>query len=94
MYLNPAFFKDFLEILAENFPKLQQLCLTTELNHEHDGEWVEYAKICQAFASGKNIKLEIRGAPILCNFDDGIKCVGCGHYGVHPSKQMKIYNPK
>ena len=54
---NSEMFKDFLEIFAENFPKLQHLCLTTDqLNHADECD-----KICQEFASRKNIKLEIRG---------------------------------
>ena len=58
-------------------------------------EWDEFMpELCQSFASKTNIKLEIRGAPDLCNFDDGVKCICCGHYAVHPSKELKIFSPK
>ena len=88
-------FKKLLDTIAENMPKLQLLCLTSELSDTDEfGEWDGYAKICQAFASGKNIKLEIRDVPVLCNFDGGVKSICCGHYKVHPSKVVKIYGPK
>ena len=54
--MDTSSFKKFLQFFAENFPKLQRLFLSTELSEE-------YAKICQDFASAKNIKLEIRGLP-------------------------------
>ena len=85
------FFKEILKNFAENFPKLQRLCLTSDLTEE----WDEFMpELCQSFASKTNIKLEIRGAPDLCNFDDGVKCICCGHYAVHPSKELKIFSPK
>ena len=93
--LDKSAFKKLLETIAENMPKLQLLCLTVEVEDTNEfGEWDEYAKICQAFASGKNIKLEIRDVPVMCNFDGGVKSVCCGHYKVHPSKVVKIYGPK
>ena len=54
--MDTSSFKKFLQFFAENFPKLQRLFLSTELSEE-------CAKICQDFASAKNIKLEIRGLP-------------------------------
>ena len=54
--LNEPEFKKLLETIAENMPKLKLLCITGELEN---GEWNGYAKICQEFASAKNIKLEI-----------------------------------
>ena len=87
-------FKEFLENFVENLPKLQRLCLTAESDCEYEEEgWDEYAKICQEVASEKYIQLEIRGVPVLCNFDDGIKSICCGHYNVHPSKDLQIYCP-
>ena len=56
-------FKKVLETLAEKFPKLQRLCLSTGLDAWRVIEWDEYAEICQSFVSAKNIKLEIRGLP-------------------------------
>ena len=56
-------FKKVLETLAEKFPKLQRLCLSTGLYSWREGEWDEYVEICQSFVSSKNIKLEIRGLP-------------------------------
>ena len=65
-------FKKVLETLAEKFPKLQRLCLSTGVYAWHsdltqawrEREWDEfYAEICQSFVSAKNIKLEIRGLP-------------------------------
>ena len=66
-------FKKVLETLAEKFPKLQRLCLSTGLYAWHsdlpaqlEREWDEfYAEICQSFVSAKNIKLEIRGLPTV-----------------------------
>ena len=80
--LDKSAFKKLLETIAENMPKLQLLCLTVEVEDTNEfGEWDEYDKICQAFASGKNIKLEIRGIPVL----RPILCV---------SEDVKIYSPK
>ena len=61
--LDKLAFKKVLETLAEKFPKLQRLCLSTGLYAWREGEWDEYAEICQSFVSAKNIKLEIRGLP-------------------------------
>ena len=47
-------FKNFLDRIAENFPKLQRLCLTCEEYDQYD--WRE---TCQAFASRRNIKVEV-----------------------------------
>ena len=60
---NSSFFKDFLKIFVENLPKLQHLCLNTVLDEDNDEDWDECSKICQAFATEKNIKLEITGGP-------------------------------
>ena len=51
---NITSFKLFLDMIAENMPKLQRLCLTCEDNDPN--KWNE---MCQEFASRKNIKLEI-----------------------------------
>ena len=77
-------FKDFLEILAGNFPKMQRLCLNTTWNpnaHAHP-QMVEYAKICQAFASQKNTNLEIWlwGFPFFAVHPPCSK----RHYAVYP----------
>ena len=61
--LDKLAFKKVLETLAEKFPKLQRLCLSTGLYAWRIIEWDEYAEICQSFVSSKNIKLEIRGLP-------------------------------
>ena len=93
----PAF-KELLETIAENMPKLQFLCMIADVQ-DPSKNWPEYAEICQEFATGKNIKVEIRALPVLCNFEmDGIKSLCCGHYRVrprvHPSKDVEIYGPK
>ena len=62
--MDTSSFKKFLQFFAENFPKLQRLFLSTELSEEY-WDWNAYAKICQDFASKKNIKLEIIGGPIF-----------------------------
>ena len=69
--LDKACFKKVLETFTEKFPKLQRLCLATDLMdmQELDSEyeplekWDKYAEICQEFALAKSIKLEIRGLP-------------------------------
>ena len=48
-------FENFLDTIAENFPKLQRLCLTCEEYDQYD--WRE---TCQAFASRRNIKVEVK----------------------------------
>ena len=93
----PAF-KELLETIAENMPKLQFLCMIADVQ-DPSKNWPEYAEICEEFATGKNIKVEIRALPVLCNFEmDGIKSLCCGHYRVrprvHPSKDVEIYGPK
>ena len=87
-------FKKLLETFAENLPKLQRLCLTTEINNCFEGNMDEYEEICRAFASQKHIKVEIRDIPVLCDFDYGVKSTCCGQYKVHPSKELKIFSPK
>ena len=87
-------FKYLLETIAENLPNLQGLYLTAELSDDVVGPWDEYAEICQKFASEKNIKLDIRGLPKLCDFDYGVKSMCCGHLKVHSSKVLKIFRPK
>ena len=63
-------FKKLLEMITENMPKLQLLCLTAEVEDTDEyGELHEYAEIFQEFASGKNVKLEIRNLPLLKEFD-------------------------
>ena len=93
--LHTQVFKKLLETIAENMPKLQFLCLTVQLSEpDVHGEWDEFDKICRGFVSEKNIRLEIRDVPVLCNFDGGVKSICCGHYKVHPSKVVRIYDPK
>ena len=46
-------FKKFLDTIAENFPKLQRLCLACE------GDPYSWSETFQAFASRRNIKVEI-----------------------------------
>merc|ERR1712080_480060 len=78
-------------MMAKNFPKLQRLCLTSDPEYDPP----EYDEICQTFASERNVKLEIRGGPVLCNFGLwAVKSVCCGHYRIHPSKEMKIFSPR
>ena len=93
----PAF-KKLLETMAENMPKLQFLSLTADVENPSFGEWSYYAKICQAFASGKNIKIEVRDLPVLCNYDGGVKSICCSRYRpmprVHSSKDVEIFGPK
>ena len=48
-------FKMFLDMIAENFPKLQRLCLTV-LDFDFD---FGYYNMCLDFASEKNIQIEI-----------------------------------
>ena len=64
-----------METITENMPKLQLLCLTAEVGDTDEyGELHEYAEIFQEFASGKNVKLEIRDIPldipVLWEFDE------------------------
>ena len=92
--LDKPSFKNLLETIAENLPNLQGLYLTAELSDDVVGPWDEYAEICQKFASEKNIKLEIRGLPKLCDFGNGVKSLCCGHYKVHSSKVLEIFRPK
>ena len=93
--LHKQVFKKLLETIAGNMPKLQFLCLTVQLSEpDVHGEWDEFDKICRGFVSEKNIRLEIRDVPVLCNFDGGVKSICCGHYKVHPSKVVRIYDPK
>ena len=74
---NITSFKLFLDMIAENMPKLQRLCLTCE--DDDPNKWNE---ICQEFASRKNIKLEISSV---------LRC-GCGTQPPAPWK-TKIYSP-
>ena len=74
--MDTSSFKKFLQFFAENFPKLQRLFLSTELSEE-------YAKICQDFASAKNIKLEIRGLPE--------QFVDPQFVAMRPSKKVEIF---
>ena len=92
--LDKPSFKNLLETIAENLPNLQGLYLTAELSDDVVGPWDEYAEICQKFASEKNIKLEIRGLPKLCDFDYGVKSMCCGHLKVHSSRALEIFRPK
>ena len=65
--------------IDENFPKLQRLCLTCE----DVDEWrIPNDEVCQAFASKRNIKLEISSV---------LRC-GCGTQPPFPWK-IKIYSP-
>ena len=47
-------FENFLDTIAENFPKLQRLCLTC---NKYDSYY--WRETCQAFASRRNIKVEV-----------------------------------
>ena len=74
--------KEHLEKITidENFPKLQRLCLTCE---DVSDDWrVPKDEDCQAFASKRNIKLEISSV---------LRC-GCGTQPPAPWK-IKIYSP-
>ena len=83
-------FKDFLEILAGNFPKMQRLCLNTPKYlapngtpaNPHSLQMVEYAKICGEFASQNNINIEIwrNGFPHIAEHPPCSK----RHYAVYP----------
>ena len=69
-------FKKLLERITENMPKLQLLCLTAEVEDTDEyGELHEYAEIFREFASGKNVKLEIRNVPVLWDFDGAVDAV-------------------
>ena len=73
----------FLGMIAENFPKLQLLCLTCQNASELD-DWND---ISQEFASEKNIKLEF----------SSVSTCSCGHASlVQPSMEMetKIFSPR
>ena len=81
----PMDFKNFLDTIAENFPKLQRLCLTCEYYSN------EFSETLQAFASGRNIKVEISRVEIEIE----CKCK-CTEYWMPPVpiKEMKIYGPR
>ena len=74
---------NFLETIAENLPKLKRLCLICQ-DHKHVNRWKERF---EAFASGKNIKLEISSV---------IRYVGactCAQSWKHPIEEMEIFGP-
>ena len=75
--------KIFLDIIAENFPKMQRLCLTCE---DYDCN-----ETFRAFATGKNIKVEISTVEIY--IDD---CSKCTEPWMPPAaiKEMKIFGPR
>ena len=73
-------------MIAENFPKLQRLCLTCE--DDNPNEWKE---MCQAFASRKNIKLEI--SSVVRNMAEW-SCVEFTRRKNVPIKEMKVFCPK
>ena len=79
----PMDFKKFLDTIAENFPKLQRLCLTCEYYSN------EFSETLQAFASGRNIKVEISRVEIEID----CKCTENWMPPV-PIKEMKIYGPR
>ena len=79
----PMDFKNFLDTIAENFPKLQRLCLTCEYYSN------EFSETLQAFASGRNIKVEISRVEIEID----CKCTENWMPPV-PIKEMKIYGPR
>ena len=83
---NITSFKLFLDKIAENFPNLQRLCLTCE--DDDPNKWNE---MCQAFASGKNIKLEI--SSVVRNTADW-NCVQFTRRKNVPIKETKVFCPK
>ena len=78
--------ESFLDMIAENMPKLQRLCLTCE--DEDTNEWNE---MCQAFASRKNIKLEI--SSVVKNIAEW-SCVEFTRCNNVPIKETKVFSPK
>ena len=74
-------FGKFLETITENLPKLQRLCMTCQYAEWEPG-WND---IFQAYASEKNIKLEISSI---------LRCK-CGHASwVEPTMEMNIFRPR
>ena len=76
----------FLDMIAENMPKLQRLCLTCE--DEDTNGWNE---MCQAFASRKNIRLEI--SSVVNNITEW-SCVEFTRRKNVPIKETKVFCPK
>ena len=92
--------KKLLETIAENLPSLQRLCLSLNLDVADEDEDLDdlfvYSSIFDVFreiASEKNIKIEIRGLPVHCDFDGGAKSICCGQSKIHPSKFVKNFGP-
>ena len=82
---NITSFKLFLDKIAENFPNLQRLCLTCE--DEDTNGWNE---MCQAFASRKNIKLEI--SSVVKHIAEW-SCVEFTRRKNVPIKETKVFCP-
>ena len=83
---NITSFKLFLDMIAENMPKLQRLCLTCQ-----DEDTYEWNEMCQAFASRKNIKLEI--SSVVKNIAEW-SCVEFTRCNNVPIKERKVFCPK
>ena len=83
---NITSFKLFLDMIAENMPKLQRLCLICE--DDDPNKWNE---MCQAFASGKNIKLEI--SSVVKQVGEW-SCVEFTRRKNVPIKETKVFCPK
>ena len=82
---NITSFKLFLDMIAENMPKLQRLCLTCQ-----DEDTYEWNEMCQAFASRKNIKLEI--SSVVKNIAEW-SCVEFTRCNNVPIKETKVFCP-
>jgi len=77
-------FKDYLDTFAQNFPRLQRLCLTCENDQNYQNETF------QAFASKRNINVEI--AIVKTSFG----CSKCAESWMPPVaiNEMKIFGPR
>ena len=85
-------FKNFLDTIAENFPKLQQFSLTCEPYYFRETYFDLYwSKLFQAFASEKNIKVEI--STIESSLSD---CSKCAESWMPPAaiNDMKLFGPR
>ena len=82
---NITSFKLFLDMIAENMPKLQRLCLTCE--DDDPNKWNE---MCQEFASRKNIKLEI--SSVVKNIGEW-SCVEFTRRKNVPIEETKVFCP-
>ena len=80
-------FKLFLDKIAENFPKLQRLCLTCE----DGGIPMKWDEMFQAFASGKNIILEV--SSVVRNAHNW-NCVQFTRRKNVPIKETEVFCPQ